>query len=85
MEGATIGAIITAVLTIGAALIKWWAGKAPERAADAIQQGRRDLVDGNVDNVQRRIDGLLQGSSDSATGEPSEEDITRRLQDRLRR
>jgi hypothetical protein len=79
MEGATIGAIITAVLTIGAALIKWWAGKAPERAADAIQQGRQDVVDGNSDAVSARIDGMLQGSSDSATGEPSEEDIQRRI------
>ncbi|MBU0907747.1 MAG: hypothetical protein KKE05_06345 [Nanoarchaeota archaeon] len=32
---------------------------------EEIQQGRRDLVDGNVDAVSERIDRLLRDKSDS--------------------
>ncbi len=74
------GPIITGALSIIGLLLKAWFDGAPKRkteAADAaIQQGRKDIVDGNVDAVSERLDRLLsvdQLPGDSAAGKPDSE------------
>jgi len=68
--------MVTVILTVVSGLIgiialvlkAYYDGKKErdEKAREEeIQQGRRDLVDGNVDAVSERIDRLLRDKSDS--------------------
>ncbi len=70
-----ITAICTAIAGIlgfiSVLLNLWMAGqeKRDEKTREEeIQQGRRDIVDGNVDAVQQRIDRLLTKSSSDPAG-----------------
>jgi len=68
---------IGAALLIILAILKVWIGgkeKREEKQADEqMQQGRKDIVDGNVDAVSARIDRLLTKASDrNQRGEDSE-------------
>lgn len=69
------GAAVTAIITLIIALMKWWQSRQPERDQenryDAIQQGRNDIANGDVDAVNGRIDQLLSQQSDDSTGQRS--------------
>lgn len=56
-------AVVTAFLSVVALLLEAWAQNRPQRnkekADDATQKGRQDIVDGDVDAVSERIDKLL--------------------------
>ena len=78
--------LLSGLAAIAAALIKIWMDNAPERlkaAEDAkTQQGRTDIVVGDVGALESRIDGVLAGeagTADSATGVESAEDVERRI------
>lgn len=77
------GAVIAGLVTIAGLLVKAWLTSAPERQKEAeneaIQKGRADLVDGNVDAIESRIDRLCNGSSGSVAGLESAEDIEGRI------
>ena len=70
-------AAITAILSIIAILLEAWAKNSPTREKeekdDAIEQGRRDLSEGNVDAVAARIDRLLRSEDDRAAGRKDSE------------
>ncbi len=68
---------IGAALLIILAILKFWIGgkeKREEKQADEqMQQGRKDIVDGDTDAVSARIDRLLTKASDrNQRGEDSE-------------
>ena len=68
---------IGAALLIILAILKVWIGgkeKREEKQADEqMQQGRKDIVDGDTDAVSARIDRLLTKASDrNQRGEDSE-------------
>jgi len=77
------GAVIAGLVTIAGLLVKAWLASSPQRAKEAsddkVQQGRNDIVDGNVGAVSQRIDGLCKDSGNSNAGIPSTEDFERRL------
>ena len=64
-----IGAALSVLIPLIAALFKFWLDRAPERKEKAenekIQQGRQDIADGNVAAVSERIDSLPQTSSNT--------------------
>lgn len=70
------GAAVTAIITLIIALMKWWQSRQPERDQenryDAIQQGRNDIANGDVDAVNGRIDRLLSDVSLPTTGTASD-------------
>lgn len=76
-------ALITAALTVLAMVLEIVAQnrKTPEqRRNDEIQQGRKDIANGDAVAVSNRIDGLLPVSESSGVvGQPSSEDIERRI------
>lgn len=77
-----IGAALTVLILLIAALFKFWMDRAPERKEKAenekLQQGRQDIADGNVAAVSERIDSLPTHSGDSPRlGD--DEDTKRRL------
>jgi hypothetical protein len=80
------GAAVAAIFGVIAVLLKAYISRQPERERDdhekEIQTGRQDIVAGDVGAVESRIDGLLAdqaGPGDSATGEPSAEDVEGRI------
>ena len=87
--------LLTGIASIFAALIKIWMDNAPERAKEAanatIQNGRNDVLEGNVAMVNITLDGLLSSvslpttgaTSDSATGQHSDENIATDIGDLL--
>lgn len=75
------GAIISLIVVLFAAWLKWRSGKGGTYAD--IQKGRRDIESGNADAVSTRLDGLLAESGDSIAGKPDDEDTRRRLQELL--
>ena len=77
-------AVIASVLGIILVALKQWAANSPAREKEAanekIQQGRQDIVSGNVDAMQQRIDGLLNDTnSNSDAGIKGAEDAQRRI------
>jgi len=63
------GSIIAGILSILGLLLKWWLDSNPRRMEEArndeIEQGRRDLVDGDVAAVEQRIDRLLRATAEA--------------------
>lgn len=61
------GAAVTAIITLAIAIMKWWQSRQPQRDQenqdDAIQQGRKDIAEGNSAAVSNRIDKLLPESN----------------------
>jgi len=61
---------IAAIFGVIALLLKAYFSGKPERderkEADAQAQGRKDIVDGNVDAVSARIDGLFEEDNSGA-------------------
>jgi len=55
------------------------AARKEEAAHEAVQEGRQDLVSGNVAAIESRIDSVCDGSSGSAAGLESAEDVERRI------
>ena len=78
-----LGAALTAVISLIGVLVKLWIDGKPkreeEKASDKLQQGRQDIVQGNTDAIEQRIDQLCGGSGGSAPGVQSPEDFTRRI------
>ena len=66
------GPILAGVLAIAGILLKIYVAKKPARderkRKDVIQEGRQDIVDGNVGAVESRIDGLLDEAGGSNAG-----------------
>lgn len=64
------GAAVTAIITLVIALMKWWQSRQPERDQEnqdaTIQQGRKDIAEGNSAAVSDRIDRLLPESSNTS-------------------
>ena len=60
--------LIAALLTLATKLYEAYQRNAPSRETrkrdEEIDQGRKDIVDGNVDAVQSRIDQLLRHKND---------------------
>lgn len=78
------GALIAGLVTIAGLLLKTWLSSAPARQKEAeneaIQKGRTDLGNGNIDAIESRIDRVCDnepGHSDA--GVQSAEDIERRI------
>ena len=71
------GAVISLIVVVFAAWVKWETGK--DSTYDDLQIGRQDIQSGNIDAVEQRIDKLRVGSGDSVTDQPSAEDISRRI------
>lgn len=76
-------AVIASVLGIILVALKQWAANSPAREKEAadekIQQGRQDIVSGNVDAMQQRIDSVRDSGNGSFTGCESAEDVERRI------
>ena len=83
-------AIVTSLLSILAYLapflIEAWQSGTParvkEKRNEEVQQGRMDIVDGNIPAINSRVDELLsiQDQQSSNTGQfPSTEDAQKRL------
>lgn len=66
------GPLIVSILSLVGVLVKIWADKTPEREQEKrdehIDQGRQDIVDGNVDAVSKRVDDLLRDTAPSDSG-----------------
>ena len=75
------GAIISLIVAMFAAWVKWRSGKGGTYAD--IQKGRRDIESGNADAISQRLDRLLAESGDSIASKPNDEDTRRRLQELL--
>ena len=76
------GAVIAGLVTLVGLLLKAWLTGAPERKKEAdnatTQQGRADIVNGNVDAVSQRIDSVPPQPSNSP-GLGNDQDTARRL------
>lgn len=44
----------------------WWSNKKKKEEDERLQQGRKDIVDGDVDAVSARLDRLLTKARDRA-------------------
>lgn len=77
-----IGAAITAILGVLAALIKLYISKSPERERKrdekAAQKLRNAVETGDVVNVNAAVDGVPKETGDSS-GQCNDSDIARRL------
>ena len=64
------GAVIAGLVTLAGLLLKAWLTGAPERKKEAdnatTQQGRADIVSGNVADIEQRVDRVLSDGSVSA-------------------
>lgn len=67
------GTAIAAIIGIIALMLKQYYAGAPKRVEeqrdDEIQQGRRDIADGDIDAVNERVDRLLPSEDGSPPGE----------------
>lgn len=78
MEWAPVIATILGIVLWG--LKRYAAKKAETDANEKQQQGRQDIVSGNVDAVQSRIDSVCSGAeNNSNAGVKSAEDAQRRI------
>ena len=79
-------AIIAALLPMVLELLRTWIDNAPKRKQEdlheEVQQGRQDIANGNVDNVNILIDRVLSVSTetDSASGQYNTSNLLRRTQ-----
>lgn len=75
-------AVVSAVFGLLLYVLKRYDAKQPQRDQEAnnerLQQGRRDIADGNAAAVSDRIDRLLTQSNHS-TGQPSREVTAERI------
>jgi len=88
-------ALITSVLTLIGLLLKIWVANQPKRDQEAkdaeIQRTRAAIATGDDATVNTTLDGLLSGggmptegtASDSATGQHSDTDTAKRINDVL--
>lgn len=77
-----IGAAITVLIPLIAALFKFWLDRQPERNEAKrnaeIQKGREDIANSNVAAVSERID-RVSAQSGNTSGLGNDEDTKRRL------
>lgn len=51
----------------------------PKDKYNDAQNSRQDVVDGDISAIESDVDRLLVATSNSVTGEPSAEDVERRI------
>jgi hypothetical protein len=77
------GAAVVSILGIIAVLLKAYVARKPQRDEarheKEIQQGRRDIAEGDADAVSARIDGLLTSAPGDTSGVSDDEATARRL------
>ena len=66
--------IVSALIGIIALLMQ-----RPKDKYNDAQNNRQEVVDGNVSAIESNVDRLLVGTNSSPAGEPSAEDVERRI------
>lgn len=69
-----------AVIGLLGTFLKWYLGR--DKTYEATQRGRSDIQNGNTGAVSERVDRVLAdqaGTADNPAGEPSAEDVERRI------